>query len=41
MIGSGEMLLLLGICLALYLLPSLMAGIIITLDRWRRSFRRK
>jgi hypothetical protein len=41
MIGSGEMLLLLGICLALYLLPSLMAGIIVLLDRWRRSLRRK
>jgi hypothetical protein len=41
MIGSGEMLLLLGICLALYLLPSLMAGIIVVLDRWRRSLRRK
>jgi hypothetical protein len=41
MIGSGELLLLLGVCLALYLIPSLMAGIIIVLDRWRRSFRRK
>jgi hypothetical protein len=41
MIGSGELLLLLGVCLALYLIPSLMAGIIIVLDRWWRSFRRK
>jgi hypothetical protein len=41
MIGSGEMLLLLGVCLALYLVPSLMAGIIILLERWWRSFRRQ
>jgi hypothetical protein len=39
-IGSGELLLLLGICLAVYLVPSLMAGIVIVLERWWRSLRR-